>query len=68
MHAAVEPASTPRAAQQKVNEQTQRLLELFDNDTEHRSELDASLIAKYLQREYHGTLSEGSSPPFQPYM
>ena len=56
------------APHKRRSTQTRRLLELFDNDTEHRSELDASLIAKYLQREYHGTLSEGSSPPFQPYM
>ena len=38
-------ASAPRAAQKKVNERTQRLLELFDNyDTEHRSELDVYQI------------------------
>ena len=44
---------TPRAAQKKVNEQTQWLLVLFDNhDTEHRSEQDVCQIGKYLQREH----------------
>ena len=51
-------ASAPHAAQ-KVNEQTQRLQEVFDNsDTEHRSELDVSQIGKCLLRENHRTLSE----------
>ena len=44
-------------AQQKVNEQKQRFLELFDRpETEHRSELDVYQIGKYLQREYRLSL------------
>ena len=52
MHAAVEPACGrgQRATQQKVNEQMQRFLVLFDNDAEDRSELDVYQIGKYLQR------------------
>ena len=44
--------------QRNVNEQTQQLQELIDNDTEHRSELDVSQIGKCFQRKYHLTLSE----------
>ena len=52
-------ASAPHAAQKKVNEQTQRLQEVFDScDTEHLSELDVCQIGKCLQREHHLTLSE----------
>ena len=45
----------PRA---KENEQTRRLPECFDTDTERRSEREVSQIGKYLQREYQMTLSE----------
>ena len=62
MDGADEPArgrgSAPNAAQKKVNEQTQQLLELLDSDTEHCSELDVFQIGKYLQREHRLTLSE----------
>ena len=52
-------ASPPRAAQTKVNEQTQRRMELFDScDVEHRWERDVYQIGKYLQREHHPTLSD----------
>ena len=64
LHAA--EASAPHAAQKKVNDQTRRLPELFDNDMEHPSELDISQTGKDLQREYHLTLSERSSTPLQP--
>ena len=47
-------ASTPEAAQQKVNEQTQRLLELIDScDAEDRLELDVSQIGKDIPRDHH---------------
>ena len=62
VHAAVEPAcgQGERAVRlaTEVQEQTHRLPVLFDNVTEHRSELDVNQIGKYLQREHHLTLSE----------
>ena len=65
MHASVEPAcgeaSTPCAARRTkdVNEQTQRLLELFDScDAQDRSELDFDKTGKCLKREYDLTVSE----------
>ena len=42
----------------EVSGQTQRLPELFDNDTEHRSELDIFQIGKYHQHDHHLTLSD----------
>ena len=47
-------ASTSRAAQKRVNDQTQRLLELIDScDAEDRLELDVDQIGKCLQRDHH---------------
>ena len=41
------------APHKRRSTQTRRLLELLDNDAEHRSELDIYQIGKCLQREHH---------------
>ena len=64
MHAAVEPVySRGKYAARRtkdVNEQTRRLLELFDScDAQDSSELEVNQIGKCLKRGYDLTVSEG---------
>ena len=62
LHAAVEPAcgrgSAPHSAQKKATIRRGGSWISDSCDAEHPSELDVFHIGKYLQRDYHPTLSE----------